>query len=310
MSKKPLKIVVVIGHLVRDRIIRPDGKITEALGGIAYSLSASAAIADRTTRILPVCNVGYDLYKKAESTFGKFPVIDFSAVRKINRKNKVHELSYRAGSYRRERNIGEMPIIGKWLFVNVRQIDVAWLNYIGGDEFPPRYIRWLKARFESLVYLDYHSLGLGKKSISRNGPKVERYFRYNPRWRDYVGLADIVQMNNIELKSIFADLKDNTESVVEMAIKVSEVGPGIVIITREHKPLVVIEKKAKRLDIHVLKIPEIKIIDPTGCGDSFGAGFIASFTKNRDVLKACGNGLKLAHFKAGFSGLDGFLKLK
>ena len=124
----------MIGHLVRDRIIRYDGRITEALGGIAYSLVASSAAAGDIAGIYPVCNVGRDMYHEVSATFGSLPGIDLSAIRKINRINKIHELSYQSEGYRTETNIGTLPAIKPGLFAVLPRIDLAWLNYIGGGK--------------------------------------------------------------------------------------------------------------------------------------------------------------------------------
>ena len=303
-----VKTIAVIGHLVRDRIVKPDGNTTEAPGGIAYSLSALGVLAGESIKVRPVCNVGCDYYEAAKAAFECFPAIDFSAVRKIGRKNKIHELTYRKNGYRRELNIGKLPEIRPLLFENIPRIDAAWLNYIGGDEFPPSSIKWLKRKYKPLIYLDYHSLSLGRKVISKKGKKVERYFRRNPHWREYVELADIVQMNDIELQSIFPGPDLSTESIIKSAVKVTEAGPKAVIITREDRALVVVEKRGRELVIHLLEVPPVRVVDPTGCGDCLGAGFIAGYLRHRDVYRACIEGLKLANKKAEFSGLDGFIK--
>ena len=308
--KKRVPTVAVIGHLVWDRIINPAGDTTEALGGTAYNLTALGAIGRSSIKVLPVCNVGYDLYDKAEAFFGRFPAIDFSCVNKILRKNKIHELTYIGNGNRDEINIGSLPMITPELFSSCKKLDLALINYIGGDEFPPRYLKWLKNRFKPLIYLDYHSLSLGRIRAGRQGHRVKRHLRYHTHWRKYTSQADIVQMNSHELKSIFADMMDEPDSIAFFAKKILETGPRIVIITREEKGVVVISRVRSRLKVDALPAyPVKKVIDPTGCGDSFAAGFIISYLKYRNLLKACNNGLRLAGLKAGFSGLNGFFKI-
>lgn len=304
------KIIVVVGHLVWDRIVKPDGGVTEALGGIAYSLSALGAVAESDTRIFPVCNVGYDLYEKARQTLEPFPAIDFRCIRNIKRKNKIHELKYVSEEYRQELNIGEMPKIGAGLFNAIGSIDVLLLNYIGGDEFPPSSIKWLKDKYNPLIYMDYHSLSLGKEVVvDKPVKKVKRHFRYNSHWREYVRCADIVQMNDVELQSIFPGMTTDTDSIVLAAKKVHQVGPKAVIITREDKALVTVRGDKSNPEVHTINVNSVDLVDPTGCGDSLAAGFIISYIKDCDFYKACKHGLELASRKAGFSGLDGYLNL-
>lgn len=311
MACKGQKNIAVVGHLVWDRIVKPDGGVTEAMGGIAYSLTALGAIAPQGCRICPVCNIGYDMRLKVKETFGRYPNIDLSLIRLIKRQNKIHQLIYSGNNYRRELNFGAMPDIRLSLLAGLNSCDIVWLNYIGGNEFRPYYIRLLKARYKPLIYMDYHSLALGEKIIDKEKLITERYFRYNTHWRDYVALADIVQMNSAELRSIYSGARDDDiDSIIAAALKVYAAGPKIVIITREEKELVVVSGRRKEPDINLLKVMPAKVVDPTGCGDSLGAGFIASYIQDGDLLKACHNGLALARKKAGFSGLDGFSKLR
>jgi hypothetical protein len=306
-----MKNISVIGHIVRDKIISPQGKVVRSPGGIANSLAAFGAIADSSIKTLPVCKVGYDLYDEAMTFFKKFPSIDFSLVRKINIKNKIHELRYTDSSYREEYNIGELPLIKPELLENIPRLDIVLLNYIGGNEFPPRYISRLKGKYKPFVYLDYHSLALGRKYVDNNRHICVRHFRYNPHWREYVELADMVQMNHMELKSIFPHMAETNKDVIECAKIIHAQGPQAVIITREDKDLVVVSGKKGKPDINLLAVkPVKKIADPTGCGDAFAAAVIINYMKSKNIIKACEYGLYLASQKIGFSGLDGFLDLR
>jgi len=310
MPESNKKIIAVIGHLVRDRIRNLTGGDVESLGGIAYSLAALSVKAGGRYSVWPVCRVGHDLRPTAELIFRKFSAINLAAMKTIPRTNKIHELIYKTSYYREEHNLGEMPEITPLLFDKLQEIDVALLNYIGGDEFKPKSIKWLKRRYRPLVYLDYHSLALGRTVLDKQNPRVKRYFRYNPHWREYVGEADIVQMNYLELKSIFANTENEIDSIIKSGLKIKSTGPGIVIITREEKDLILIAGPKRKPDINILPVrPVKKVVDPTGCGDSFAAGFISSYIDDKDVSKACKAGLDLAGRKADFSGLDGFLKL-
>ena len=310
MPKSKKKIIAVIGHLVRDRITNLTGGYIEALGGIAYSLAALNVNAGERYNVWPICRIGHDLRLTAELIFRKFSAIELSAMKTIPRTNKIHELIYKTADYREEHNLGEMPKITPLLFNKFEKIDVALLNYIGGDEFKPKSIKWLKQKFKPLIYLDYHSLALGRTVLNKQNLRVKRYFRYNPHWGEYVSEADIVQMNYPELKSIFPNTNNEADSIIKFVLKIKSAGPGTVIITREDKDLIVISGLKRKPDIYILPVRPIKkVVDPTGCGDSFAAGFISSYIDDEKVLKACETGLDLAGRKAVFSGLDGFLKL-
>lgn len=308
-AKKGRKAIVIIGHLVWDRIRNAGGGWRESLGGTAYSWAALGSQLDMQATAFPICRVGYDLYEKAREYFARFPNLDLSLMRKIARKNKVHELIYRESGCREETNFGEMPLIRPPAHGLPSHIDAALINYISGDEFPPRFIRRLKKEYASLVYLDYHSLALGKRKCGGR-PGVRRYLRLNPHWKTYIASADIVQMNNYELQSIMPCLKLDTESVVRAAAEIHSLGPKAVIITREADDLVVIHGSTRKPRIEIMDVSPVEnLIDPTGCGDSFAAGFIAEYIQTRDIMAAARRGLMLAARKATFSGIEGFFEL-
>ena len=303
------RVIVIIGHLVWDRIRNAGGNWRESLGGTAYSWAALGSQPDMQATAYPICSVGYDLYEKAREYFARFPNLDLSLVRKIARKNKIHELIYRESGCREETNYGEMPLIQPPAHGMPPHIDATLINYISGDEFPPRFIRQFKKEYASLVYLDYHSLALGRrKGDGRSG--VRRYLRLNPHWKTYIASADIVQMNNYELQSIMPCLKLDTESVVRAAAEIHSLGPKAVIITREADDLVVIHGSTGKPRIEIMNVSPVEdLIDPTGCGDSFAAGFLAEYIQTGDIIAAARRGLMLAARKATFSGIEGFLAL-
>lgn len=55
-------------------------------------------------------------------------------------------------------------------------------------------------------------------------------------------------------------------------------------------------------EYRVKAVPVNKVIDTTGCGDSYHAGFIGSYTKNGDILSAMEEGSKIASNTLTFLG--------
>ena len=297
--------IAVIGHIVWDKIIRPDGRSVESFGGIAYNLAALSSVADDSTVIYPVCNIGKDLFEEFHRNFESLPHLDLSCCHAINQPNELHILKYAHGGYRNEDNKYPLPRLSRRLFDNCPGLDIALVNYIGGDEFPPIMLRWLKTRFHPLVYLDFHSLALGRTADNR------RYFRCHPQWRNYVSAADIIQMNYYELKTIFKDIEDEIDDIGKAAAWLVSLGPQCAIITRENREVIVAQRRGPHIGYYTLRVPKIEtVVDPTGCGDSFAAGFVHSYCRAKNIGDACETGLRLAAKKATFSGMRGFFRKK
>ena len=53
---------------------------------------------------------------------------------------------------------------------------------------------------------------------------------------------------------------------------------------------------------HCDAVKVTEVIDTTGCGDSYQAGFIASYLKNRDIKSAMENGSRSAAVTLSFIG--------
>jgi len=303
LVRKKYPKIAVIGHIVWDKIIWPDGQVVEDFGGTAYNLAALSSLVDDFATVYPVCLIGKDLAGRFHDHFGQLPGIDLSLVKTINQHHETHILTYDSSGYRKENNRHPMPMLFRALFGNCPNIDIALVNYIGGDEFPPRLLRWLKDAFRPLIYMDFHSLALGRTA------KNYRFFRYHSHWRAYTSLADIVQMNYFELKTLFANIENMPSQIMTAAKTVLATGPKAVIVTRESDNLIVVWRQNRKVLSRALPVPAVKkAVDQTGCGDSFAAGFVYSFLKQRKILRACNSGLRLAAQKLTFSGITGFIE--
>jgi sugar/nucleoside kinase (ribokinase family) len=297
------KNIVVVGHLVWDRINYSDGHSLETFGGIAYNLAALASVIEPTTTIYPICYLGKNLDLKTRQYWKKFINIDWAYARTLQQNQEIHALIYDNTGYRKEKNSYLFPKLSKSLFKGCSPIDIALVNYIGGDEFPPKQLRWLRNKYNSKIYLDFHSLALSR--VSRN----KRHFRYHPHWRKYTSQADFVQMNVYELKTLFPNLVDEPEAIFNSVIRVLDTGPEAVIVTRESEDLVVVWRNRNRIIKRVFGVPKVsEIVDSTGCGDSFAGGFVSCLIQGKCIDECCHKGLALASRKIAFSGLNGFFK--
>jgi adenosine kinase len=295
--------IAIIGHLVWDRINYIDGGTIESFGGTAYNLAALASVADNSTFIFPVCYIGKNLIDKTKKYWGRFTQIDWSLSRVLDQNQEVHVLKYNKSGYRRENNLNLFPHISRANFKNCPALDIALINYIGGNEFPPASIRWLKEKYKPLIYLDYHSLALSRVS------GYKRHFRRHPHWRRYLLEADIVQMNEFELETLFPGVVDSPLKISEAAREILHLGPRMAIITRENQDLVAAWRVGNLTKWKSFAIPKVpNEVDSTGCGDTYAAGFVYALSKGKDFEACCISGLKLAARKIAFSGPEGFFK--
>ncbi len=91
------------------------------------------------------------------------------------------------------------------------------------------------------------------------------------------GLVDIAFANENEAKSLFRT--DSVEAAIE---GLSEIVP-LAVVTRSEKGAIVVNGSGR---VEVPITPALRVLDTTGAGDLFAAGFLTGYTQGRD-LKAC-----------------------
>ena len=133
-----------------------------------------------------------------------------------------------------------------------------------------------------------------------------RHLRRHPRWRDYLALADIVQMNLAELRSIFDISLTLDQDIVAACRQILALGPKVVIITMGARGAIAVRGGGEAYRIAASPIP--REIDPTGCGDTLSASFVSGLAASGDFVKSLEKACHYAAAKATFSGLEGFTR--
>ncbi len=105
-------------------------------------------------------------------------------------------------------------------------------------------------------------------------------------WRDLrlvLQGVNIFQPSEEELRALFWG---ETNDLWEMAQKISEYGPQVIVIKRGSHGQMIYDAAGK----HRYEIPAYssRLADPTGAGDAFAGGFLAGFQKTNDpIIAAC-----------------------
>lgn len=111
--------------------------------------------------------------------------------------------------------------------------------------------------------------------------------------------VDVLVLNDSEARQLFG-----TVNLVKAADKALDLGPKAVIIKKgEHGALLFVKEDGKRKHFSAPGYPLEIVKDPTGCGDSFGGGFIGYLAKTKDLSeknlrKAVVYGSVIASFNA------------
>jgi len=299
---KSLKIAV-IGTINQDIIIFPDKKKKTSLGGIAYNVCTLATLLEDKAQIYPVCNVGADRYFQFVKFFSRFSNLKLDGIKIVPQKHNTCWMYYDKLQNREEYLEGKAPALDFKQLKPFLKSDAILINFISGWDMNLETLKKARRHFKGLILLDIHSLTLG---IDKNN---KRFLRQPENWKAYVQCCDILQMNRTELETVLnkklktADLKLEAKNILKL-------GPKIFLLTLSKDGAIVGWMKGNQVSVKkIAGLPIRKVMDNIGCGDVFGAGFLASFQLNKDVVKSAELANHLASEKCKFTGVAKLAKL-
>jgi pfkB family carbohydrate kinase len=324
----------IIGSLVWDVIYGRDpvAPPVEEWGGIAYALGGLDASLPPDWEIVPLIKVGRDLSGQAQDLLRSLSRLAPGArCVEVTAPNNRVVLHYQSTERRCERMAGGVP---GWTWAElgpmVRDLDAIYLNFISGFELCLGTAQALRQGFAGPIYADLHSLFLG---MQQDGMRVLRPLPNAPAW---FGCFDMVQLNEDEMQQLTPDPLTLAADALGAGVSLLTVtlGPrGVAYVAapgfdglagkrgggeagksgRRREPSLVAGPShlphlpASPLSARTALIPapQIETLDPTGCGDVFGAAAFARLLAGDPVEASLRHATALAARNAGFRGASG-----
>ena len=294
--RKSLKTKIgVIGTINRDSIHRADGRVIRSWGGILYNIKFLCE--DLQVTVIPSVNVGQDCLRPVNQLFDKFKNLDRSLIHPVDEPNNHCVLYYRDQSEKREILKGGVPPLNYSLVKRLLNCDVVLVNFISGRDIKLSALERLRREFGGLIYMDIHSLTLGRVK-TRGG--YRRFLRKPRYWKRYAACADILQVNLIEFE-LMAGCGFGREAACDFLERELPRARGLIITLGAEGCLVVYRRG--RIISRRIPAPTIKMVyDTTGCGDIFAAGFLTKYLRTKSFIKGAANGNRLASARCEMMG--------
>jgi sugar/nucleoside kinase (ribokinase family) len=260
--------LAVIGHLAIDTIVHPDFQLDSAPGGSAAAVSTASVQLGIDCAILS--KIGKDYPKEWLSVLENLG-IDISSIT-IEEKEKSPMIKM---TYKGTGELEEMEIINplkEGLSVeSIPRTEAIHICPLPCDE-QLELVRNIRKKCEilSINFSEYYNKDYKEKDLFN---KMD--------WKD----IDLVFLNKKEASAITG------ETVPEkMARKLLDKEVDIVAITQGRKGVLVLS------DNEMIRAgaEQVKVVDPTGCGDSFIGGFLGEYLKSGNVKRAQGIGSYMA----------------
>lgn len=294
----------VVGTLVWDRIyardVRPEP--VEEWGGIAYALEALVAARPAGWVVVPILKIGRDLAERAGEFLRTLPGLDLeTGIRIVDALNNRVELRYEAQVRVCERMSGGVP---PWTWTElepvVRDLDALYVNFISGLEMGLDAAVPLRLAFDGPIYADLHSLFLAI------GPGGLRTPQPLPAWRDWLRCFDVVQMNETELGCLAGAWGDPWQFAAEavgddlrlLVVTLGERGAAYVASAAYRDDPMTWRAGDRLVWDRPLSVPgqarteliplerTYDAVDPTGCGDVWGATCFARLLDGESLREA------------------------
>jgi sugar/nucleoside kinase (ribokinase family) len=186
----------------------------------------------------------------------------------------------------------------------VRDLDALYVNFISGFEMRLNTARQLRRGFRGPIFVDLHSLFLG---VDAAGMRIPEALANVSGW---FSCFDIIQLNADEMRLV-------GDNPVEVAAKALGVGVQLFIVTRGELGAdyysagdYCLGGNCRQQDrqpgpIRTARIAPARAdepLDPTGCGDVFGAATFSYLLRGDSVEKAIVKANALAAANLSFRG--------
>jgi len=303
--------VGVVGSLVWDLIHGRDplAPATEEWGGIAYALGGFDASLPPDWEIVPLIKVGRDLASEAAELLGGLSrLTPGGRCIEVPAPNNRVVLYYQSAERRCERMSGGVPA-WTWLELGpmVRDLDALYLNFISGFELALGTAQALRQGFRGPIYADLHSLFLG---MHHDGMRMLQPLADASSW---FGCFDVAQLNEDEMRQLSPDpLSLSAEALAAgVSMLVVTLGPkGAAYVAApgfDGWPTGAEPVTAESYAVRTARIPapEVDAVDPTGCGDVFGAAACARLLAGESIETALRHAAALASRNASLRGANG-----
>lgn len=286
--------VGVIGSLVWDTIHGrdPHAVPVEEWGGIAYALAGMDAALPPEWEMVPLIKVGSDLAPKAAEFFRGLQRLapGFRPLEVPIPNNRV-TLRYQSADRRCEQMSGGVP---GWTWEElgpmVTDLDALYINFISGMECCLFTATQLRHGFKGPIYADLHSLflGIGSDGMRHLCPLPEA-----PGW---FACFDFIQLNEEEMLQLATEPLPVAADALRAGVSVLTVtvgARGAIYFVRpgfdtlaDLSAATVTGSDVGAIRTARLSGPEVTLLDPTGCGDVFGATSFARLLAGDDVVTA------------------------
>ena len=290
--------ILLLGHLVLDEIHSHDGAVYRTPGGITFPVGAFASLAGVQDRVLPLFPYGRDAGAVMLALASEYPEADFSSCWDVPEENTRVRLFHESPTqYNTQlvRSLGSIP--RERVEALLPTCDLVYLNMMTGHDVTLETAALLRGAGR-LVYVYLHMVAYRVGADGRREPAP------SDRWREWLRVGDVLQCNEREFAALLpgTDGRERLRAVFEAAT------PRCFVLTKGEQGAEIHYPDGRCLHVPA-RIPS-RVVDPTGCGDTFGSALAFGLARGDDDAAAAARAARAASHVAGIPGSAGMRGLR
>lgn len=302
----------IIGLINHDTIFMAGGRRIQDLGGILYNTTVMADLVGEDDELFPISRIGADCYDAMRAILDPRPAVNTRGISLSPTGTSRNRIRYDEDLEKIEQLTNHVGSISLEQIKPFLDLDALLVNFIVGDDITLETMKAVRGSASGLLYLDAHNLCLG---IDAEG---YRRRRAPGDWRRWIEMFDVVQMNEVEARLLAGSDHEAAAGVaggpggpleteddfIAFGRSVISLGPSVCVITRGPLgPVTVYRKDGEAKAFAIPSEPVRDVIDTTGCGDAFAAGFVTEFAASKDPVGATRLANRVASVNCTVAGL-------
>lgn len=284
--------IVVAGPIPRDTISTYENDIIMRYGCVTHPVIALSKLLDDEGVVVPVSNMHKKDKKGITSEFAPFKNIDLSGINTKEDSGTVILLDFKDQNNREEKQLACMnPIRPKHI---KKHLDAAVFVFVPITDFEISLstLKHIKKHSDAIIVFDAHG---ATTAMDVKGHRHRKFWVDRDEWLPYI---DVLKMNleesqcmsfareyEHEIPSIYDE--NATEHLDDLAMHVLKKGVSYFYVTMDSRGCILYSMENDQLKKDwIASVKVDKVVDTTGCGDSFAGGLAYGFAKYNDPIKA------------------------
>lgn len=312
-----MKRIAIVGPIPRDHIVTHQGELIQKWGCVTHPVIALSVMAGDKIEIIPVSHLRQVDLDNVRAVFKGYRGLNLNQLTTKNDQGDIISLRFVDVNNRLEKQTGFMDPIVPEDMRHLTACSVFVFIPISDYEIALDTLKYLKKKSKGLIVFDAHG---PTTACLVNGERQRKFWIDRDLWLPYI---DVLKMNLEEAQSSWFKKEYETSdftiseepdrlSLRAFADHCLDRGVKAVYITVDSRGcLVYFRQRKKTIEEMVPAVKVQRVIDTTGCGDSFAGGLgFGLLQKPTDYIQAARYGNALGALRTHGKTFDVFKPLK